>query len=139
MNKTKYFQELSEFILIKELREGVFGPVLLVQHINEKGIFVMKCYSRQKVEELFVEKYLVQEKNLLKDVNSPFVMELYKTFKDSRNLYSLVEFVRGEELYDVIREIGLLSTEDCQFYVACIVLILEQFYNNSIIYRDLKP
>ena len=75
----------------------------------------------------------------MKELNSPYIQELYKTFKDSRNLYSLVEFVRGEELFDVIREIGLLSTEDCQFYAACIVLILEHFYNHSIIYRDIKP
>ena len=109
MNKTKYFQHLGEFVLIKELREGVLGPVLLVKHPNDKGIYVMKCYSKQKVEELFVEKYIVQEKNLLRSLNSPFIIELYKTFKDARNLYSLVEFVRGEELYDVIREIGLLS------------------------------
>lgn len=36
-------------------------------------------------------------------MNFPFVMELYKTFKDHKFLYSLVEFIRGEELYDVIR------------------------------------
>ena len=70
--------------------------MLLVRHNNDKGIYVLKCYSKQKIEELFVEKYIIQEKNLLKDINSNFVIELYKTFRDSKNLYSLVEFVRGE-------------------------------------------
>mgnify|MGYP000868049706 FL=1 len=95
------------------MRDGVFGQVLLVQHITEKGLYILKAYSKQKIEEHFVERYFIQEKNLLKSMNFPFVMELYKTFKDCKYLYSLVEFVRGEELYDVIREIGLLSTEDC--------------------------
>jgi cGMP-dependent protein kinase len=106
------------------MRDGVFGQVLLVQHITEKGLYILKAYSKQKIEEHFVERYFIQEKNLLKSMNFPFVMELYKTFKDCEYLYSLVEFVRGEELYDVIREIGLLSTEDCQFYIGCMVLLL---------------
>jgi cGMP-dependent protein kinase len=29
------------------------------------------------------------------------------------------------DLYDVIRDIGLLSTKDCQFYVASMILMLE--------------
>jgi cGMP-dependent protein kinase len=34
MHKTKFFHSLNEFVLIKEMREGVFGPVYLVQHIT---------------------------------------------------------------------------------------------------------
>lgn len=35
-----------------------------------------------------------------------------KTFKDQYDLYFLLEYVRGMELFDVIRDIGLLSTYD---------------------------
>ena len=51
-------------------------------------------------------------------------MEYYKSFKDEHYLYSLVEFVQGEELYGAIREIGLLSTEDVQFYIASMILVI---------------
>lgn len=54
-------------------------------------------------------------------------------------MYTLVEFVKGEELYEVIREIGLLSTEDAQFYTACMVLIMEYLSEQGIYLRDLKP
>ena len=59
-NRAKTFQKLGEFVVIKELREGIFGPVLLVQHINDKGVYALKCYNKQKIEELFVESYIVQ-------------------------------------------------------------------------------
>jgi cGMP-dependent protein kinase len=49
------------------------------------------------------------------------------------------EYIEGQSLYDVIREIGLLSTTDCQFYVACIITILEYFMKEEIVIRDLKP
>ena len=35
-----------------------------------------------------------------------------RTFKDQYDVYFLLEFVRGMELFDVIRDIGLLSTYD---------------------------
>lgn len=49
------------------------------------------------------------------------------------------EYIEGQTLYDVIREIGLLSTTDCQFYVSCMICLLEYFLREEIIIRDLKP
>ena len=45
----------------------------------------------------------------------------------------------GEDFYEVIRNIGLLSTEDSQFYGASIILILEYLNDNQIVSRDIKP
>jgi len=43
------------------------------------------------------------------------------------------------ELFDVIREIGLLSTLDSQFYIGSLILAMEYLHSNHIIYRDIKP
>jgi len=45
-------------------------------------------------------------------INFPFCMHFIKTFKDDYNIYFLLECVRGMELFDAIREIGLLGTSD---------------------------
>ena len=61
-----------------------------------------------------------------------------KTFKDALDVYFLLEYVRGMELFDVIRDIGksvflnilgLLSTYDSQFYVASMILITEYLHH----------
>lgn len=39
-------------------------------------------------------------------------MQFLRTFKDNQSVYFLVEFISGMELFDVIRDIGLLSTQD---------------------------
>lgn len=43
------------------------------------------------------------------------------------------------ELFDVIRDIGLLSTFDSQFYIGSLILSLEYLHSRSVIYRDIKP
>ena len=43
------------------------------------------------------------------------------------------------ELFDVIREIGLLNLYDSQFYIGSLILCMEYLHFNHIIYRDIKP
>jgi len=65
---------------------------------------------------------------VLEVVNFPFIMQFIKTFKDQNYLYFLVEFVKGMELFDVIRDIGLLSTYDSQFYIGSMILAIEYLH-----------
>ena len=51
----------------------------------------------------------------------------------------MLEYIKGMDLFDVIREIGLLKKYETQFYVATMMLCLEYLHSRSIIYRDLKP
>lgn len=72
-------------------------------------------------------------------VDFPFIMRFVRSFKDDINIYFLVEYVKGMELFDVIRDIGLLKAYDSQFYIGSMILALEYLHMRSIIYRDIKP
>jgi len=63
-------------------------------------------------------------------VKFPFIMNFFKSLKDKNNIYFLVEYIRGMELFDVIREIGILSSSDSQFYVASLLLSIEYLHKN---------
>lgn len=39
-------------------------------------------------------------------------MNFIRTFKDEQSVYFLLKYISGMELFDVIRDIGLLSTFD---------------------------
>ena len=43
------------------------------------------------------------------------------------------------ELFDVIRDIGLLSAFDTQFYIGSLILCIEYLNKQKIVYRDIKP
>ena len=69
----------------------------------------------------------------------PFLPLFYQLVEQGDSVMELTQFIEGQTLYDVIREIGLLSTTDCQFYAACMILLLEYFLSQEIVVRDLKP
>jgi cGMP-dependent protein kinase len=67
------------------------------------------------------------------------VLKLVKTFRDDKRIYFLTEFVKGMDLFDVLRDLGLLNSKDAMFYMACMTEIISHVHGRGIVYRDLKP
>lgn len=66
-------------------------------------------------------------------------MKFYRSFKDEKNIYFVVEYIPGSMLFDVIRELDEIDTIEAQFYTSSIILTLECLFKHQIVYRDLKP
>jgi len=63
----------------------------------------------------------------------------YATFQDQANLYFLLEYISGGELFSCIRKNGRLSNSTARFYAAEIVLAIRYLHSFHIAHRDLKP
>ncbi|XP_059140578.1 cAMP-dependent protein kinase catalytic subunit beta-like isoform X6 [Physella acuta] len=131
---------LDDFDRIKTLGTGSFGRVMLVQHKGEnKAFFAMKILDKQKVVKLKQVEHTLNEKKILQSINFPFLVRLEYSFKDNSNLYMVLEFVTGGEMFSHLRRIGRFSEPHSRFYAAQIVLVLEYLHHLDIMYRDLKP
>jgi len=51
-------------------------------------------------------------------------MKYCRSFKDDYYVYLLLEHVRGMELFDVLREIGLVKKPLAKFYIASLILAI---------------
>ena len=45
------------------------------------------------------------EKNILLKIDHPLIVKLLKCLEDEINIYFLMEYLKGKELFDVIRNI----------------------------------
>lgn len=66
-------------------------------------------------------------------------MGFYKLVKDSNFIYFIMDFIEGEDLFDVITKVIIFTAEHTTFLISQILLMMEHMHNNHIIYRDLKP
>ncbi|KAF0493789.1 Pkinase-domain-containing protein [Gigaspora margarita] len=130
---------LIDFTLLDTLGTGTFGRVYLTKFKHTENYYAMKVLKKLEVVRLKQVEHINSEKLILSQVHHPFIVNLFCTFQDERNLYMLLEYVIGGELFSHLRKAGRFTTDMTRFYAAEIVLAIEYLHSKDIIYRDLKP
>ncbi|CAD6581737.1 MAG: serine/threonine protein kinase, AGC [Cyphobasidiales sp. Tagirdzhanova-0007] len=145
--------DLGDFEMLDTLGTGTFGRVLLVRlalRPNAQGqltqfppgmphYYAMKVLTKSEVVRLKQVEHINCERSILGAVDHPGIVNLFCTFQDSLNIYMLLEFVQGGELFSHLRRAVRFSADVSRFYAANIILVLEYLHNRNLIYRDLKP
>jgi len=129
----------DDFDRMKTLGTGSFGRVMLVQHKGTKEYYAMKILDKQKIVKLKQVEHTLNEKKILNSINFPFLVTLKYHFKDTTNLYMLMEYINGGEMFSHLRKLGRFSEPHTRFYAAQIVMTFEYLHFLDLIYRDLKP
>jgi cGMP-dependent protein kinase len=131
--------ELNDLDFISELGTGNIGSVCLVQSRKSKYFYAIKAMNKTQIDYENLHPNIDMEKSILLKIDHPFIMKLVKTLKDSNNIYFLTEYIKGKELFDIIRDIGLLNKKQNIFYGASLMLAVDYLHKRKFIYRDIKP
>ena len=131
--------ELKDLDSIKELGSGNFGFVNLVRSRKNKQLYAIKAQNLYQIKKEKLETCIDLEKNVLLKTDHPFIMKMVKYMKNENFIFFLMEYIKGKELWEVIRDIGLLNKEQTQFYSGSMLLAINYLHKKKVIYRDIKP
>ena len=131
--------ELKDLIYYMNLGSGSYGNVSLVKYTKNNHFYAIKNISCKQILYTQLHQNLELERSILVKIDHPFIVKLVKTMKDKNYVYFLMDFIKGKELFDVIRDIGLLNKFQTQFYGASIMLAVQYLHERKFIYRDIKP
>ncbi|KAJ8920701.1 hypothetical protein NQ315_004840 [Exocentrus adspersus] len=134
--------DLRDLKIIKTLGVGGFGRVELVQHTKIKDlVFALKYLKKIDIVMQHQQEHVYNEKNIQMACKSPFIIRLYRTYKDNKYIYLLMESCLGGDLWSLLQKQKLRRFEEkeAKFIAGCVLEAFEYLHSRGIIYRDLKP
>ncbi|XP_050440041.1 cAMP-dependent protein kinase catalytic subunit alpha-like [Adelges cooleyi] len=132
--------KFDDFNLIKTIGKGAFGRVILVNHKSDPKTFLaMKIMKKEQVLRKNNVQHVLNEKRYLAAIRHPFIVHMVYFAKDKCNLYFVMPFAIGGDLFSLLKQKGSLGEFNSKFYSSQLVLALEYLHLLDILYRDLKP
>jgi 5'-AMP-activated protein kinase catalytic alpha subunit len=128
------------YLMGETIGEGAFAKVKLAIHIQTKEKVAIKIIDKEKTfkeEEdiLRVEK----EIDILKKLKHNNIIQLYEIMESKKNLYIVMEFCDGKELFEYIVSKKKLNENEAVRIFQEIINAVEYLHENNITHRDLKP
>lgn len=139
VRQTKGKYTLTDFTIQRTLGTGSFGRVHLVQSKHNQRFYAVKVLKKAQVVKMKQVEHTNDERKMLQKVKHAFLVTLWGTFQDSKNLYMVMDFVEGGELFSLLRKSQRFPNPVAKFYAAEVTLALDYLHSRHIIYRDLKP
>lgn len=137
VSKGKY--SLNDFNIMRTLGTGSFGRVHLVRSVHNGRYYAIKVLKKQQVVKMKQVEHTNDERRMLKLVEHPFLIRMWGTFQDAQNLFMVMDYIEGGELFSLLRKSQRFPNPVAKFYAAEVTLALEYLHSHDIIYRDLKP
>lgn len=101
---TKGKYSLGDFDFKRTLGTGSFGRVHLVRSKHNARFYAVKVLKKAQVVKMKQVEHTNDERKMLARVKHPFLITLWGTFHDSKNLYMVMDFVEGGELFSLLRK-----------------------------------
>ncbi|XP_061673821.1 cGMP-dependent protein kinase 2 isoform X2 [Syngnathoides biaculeatus] len=133
------FRPLEHMDIVATLGVGGFARVELVKLKGEDVTFALKVIKKKHVVDNRQQEHIHSERRILSEARSPFVVRLFRTFKDEKYVYMLLEACLGGEIWSLLRDRGSFNETTAKFCVGCVTEAFEYLHCKGILYRDLKP
>ena len=129
----------SDFEFLYIIGRGGFGKVWRVKSKKTNKHYALKQMSKLKIIDKKSIKSINSERDLLSELFSPFIVNMYYAFQDKEFLYLVIDLLPGGDLRYHISIHKKFSEEQTRFFICGIILALEYIHSKGVIHRDIKP
>ncbi|GEQ66457.1 hypothetical protein JCM33374_g120 [Metschnikowia sp. JCM 33374] len=123
--------EIGNYRILQEIGEGAFGKVYLAEHVLLHSQVVLKCG-------LLADPNIVREIYYHKQLRHRNIVKLYEVIKTETQLWMVLEYCEGSELYYHIYEQRHLDVTSSKNLFYQIVEAIRYVHSLNLSHRDLK-
>lgn len=99
----------------------------------------VKILNRQKIKSLDVVGKIRREIQNLKLFRHPHIIKLYQVISTPTDIFMIMEFVSGGELFEYIVKHGKLKESEARRFFQQIISGVDYCHRHMVVHRDLKP
>ncbi|KAF2965367.1 hypothetical protein GQX73_g8196 [Xylaria multiplex] len=137
----------DDYEVLKILGKGSFGVVRLVREKPKKDgyrrdgrVYAMKVIRKSAMLKTSQEGHLRAERDfLVASEGSRWIVPLIASFQDAANLYLVMDYMPGGDFLGLLIRENILSEPVAKFYIAEMILCIEEAHSLRCIHRDIKP
>jgi len=125
-----------EFNIIGNIKKGGFSEIFLAKHNLTNKLYAIK---KTNLSEFGLDSlYIVsREAMFLESLKHKNIIKIYNSYLSKGNLYIIMDYAKGGELTNVVKENGL-DENMCKFYFKQIYSAIQFMHSKNIVHRDIK-
>eukprot|EP01134_Creolimax_fragrantissima_P001733 CFRG1733T1 len=131
--------KIGNYILGATLGVGSFGKVKLARHQHTNMKVAVKILNRKKIRSLDMFGKIKREIQNLNFFSHPHIIKLYEVISTPTDIFMVMEYVAGGELFEYIVKHGKLSEDAARSFFQQIISGVEYCHRHKVVHRDLKP
>ena len=138
MNNEKNSKSVCEFVLGEKLGEGNFGVVRMATNRQTGEKVAIKILEKSKLTNYNDRNRLEREINILNKIHHPNIVKLFCTIETDRQIFIIMEYIKGNELFQYILVRKKLEEEEAFYFFIQIINCIDYLHKIRIAHRDLK-
>jgi len=131
---------IEHFHILKEISHGSYAKVFLARRKDTGSIHAVKAMKKNYLAQKNATWMAKNERDILSTVSNPFVVKMDYSFTSESNLFIVMEYLPGGDLYSLLKAVGRIDQGTAVKIFSEIVLALEYIHDAlGIVHKDLKP
>lgn len=122
----------------KMLGKGNFGKVYKAKSVTTGEIVAIKMISKDEVKKQGMSEQVKKEISIMPLVKHPNIVELKEVMATKCNIYLVMEYVGGGDLYTKIVNHGKLDENLARKFFQQLIMAVDFCHSRGVCHRDLK-